>query len=58
MTLFFKHLTIFIAASILVAEVASLKNVKVERTSDLMEQGSNLLVFRNKITYEADGNEK
>jgi hypothetical protein len=29
--------------------------VKVDRSVDLVDVGSNLLVFKNQITYETDG---
>ena len=41
-----------LAATLLSATVSAIKNVAVTRTVDLMEAGSNLIIFNNDIQFE------
>ena len=54
MTLYLRSLTIVACVAILAVK-ATISNVNVHRSSDLMEMGGNLLIFKNQITFESTG---
>jgi hypothetical protein len=49
---------LFLSALFLNNASAVIENLNVERSVDLMEQGSNLITFQNSIQFSNDGTEK